>query len=338
MTPRGGRPDTMPIDATTMGDDVGDTERADPIFIHGILPRSGTNYLCELLLLHPDCARAVDPVREDLFLDHADHLLAFAEAVKTAWDPSWGEFDAGLTRRLHAAVGEGLVSFLWADRDRRLVTKSPSVRCLSRFFTFFPQARLLVLVRDGRSVTQSSMDTFGWGFERSARAWADAAEEIARFQQAHARSGDRWRLVRYEDLVDDLDRTLPQILSFAGLDPATYDMEAARTLPVRGSSSFFGPGRSSVHWEPVERDVTFSPIRRWGSWNARQLERFEWLAGSQLRALGYEDRPPPRRALRAALRHRLLDVWWSTGRAARVSRTRLGHMSRPLRRRLGLMR
>jgi protein-tyrosine sulfotransferase len=338
MTSRRDRPGTTPIEAIPKGDDVGSIERADPIFIHGILPRSGTNYLCELLLLHPDCARAVEPVREDLFLDHSDRLLEFAEAVEAAWDPRWGEFDAGLTRRLHAAMGEGLLSFLWADRGRRLITKSPSVRYLSRFFTFFPQARLLVLVRDGRSVTQSSMDTFGWGFERSARAWADAAEEIARFQRTNTQRPDRWRLVRYEDLVDDLDRELPEILTFAGLDPAAYDMQAARDLPVRGSSSFFGPGSSSVHWEPVEKDVTFSPIRRWGSWNTRQLERFEWLAGSQLRALGYEDRPEPRRALRTAVRHRLLDVWWATGRATRVSRTRLGHISRPLRRRLGLMR
>ena len=126
---------------------MNDIERANPIFIHGILPRSGTNYLWDLLLLHPDCARAVDPVREDLFLDHSDHLVAFEEAVRGAWDPRWGEFSAGLTSRLHAALGDGLLSFLWADRDRRLITKSPSVRNLTRFFTFFPEARLLVLVR-----------------------------------------------------------------------------------------------------------------------------------------------------------------------------------------------
>jgi protein-tyrosine sulfotransferase len=338
MTSSGGRPGTMPIDAAPTSGIVGDIERADPIFIHGILPRSGTNYLCELLLLHPDFARAVKPVREDLFLDHSDHLLAFAEAVQGAWDPRWGELDAGLTGRLHAAMGEGLLSFLWADRSRRLITKSPSVRYLSRFFSFFPEARLLVLVRDGRSITQSSMDTFGWGFERSARAWADAAEEIARFRQANAQRADRWRLVRYEDLVDDLDRELSEILTFAGLDPADYDMDSARNLPVRGSSVFFGPGRSSVHWEPVRKDVTFSPIRRWESWSPRQLERFEWLAGGPLRDLGYEDQPPPRRALPQTVRHRLLDMKWATDRATRVLRTRLGLASRPLRRRLGLMR
>jgi protein-tyrosine sulfotransferase len=314
---------------------VNDIERTNPIFIHGILPRSGTNYLWDLLLLHPDCARAVEPVREDLFLDHSDHLVRFVEDVQRAWDPRWGEFSAGLTSRLLAALGEGLMSFLWTDRDRKLITKSPSVRNLSRFFTFFPNARLLVLVRDGRSVTQSSMDTFGWGFERSARAWADAAEEIIRFRQANLQASDRWRLVRYEDLIEDIDRELPEILRFAGLDPSAYDLEAARELPVRGSSVFFGPGRSSVHWEPVRKDVNFSPNERWRTWTVSQLERFDWLAGNQLRALGYAEQPPRRRALPKSLRHRLLDMGWAIGRAARALRTRLGLVSRSFRHRIG---
>jgi len=315
---------------------VVDMEQADPIFIHGILPRSGTNFLWDLLLLHPDCAPAVDPVREDLFLDRSEHLVAFAEAVRGAWDPRWGEVGPELVRRLDAAIGEGLLSFLWADRARRLVSKSPSVHNLERFFCFFPTARLLVLIRDGRAVTQSCMDTFGWDFERAARAWAEAAREIERFGVTHAERADRWRVVRYEDLVDDLDGTLPGILRFAGLDPSTYDMEAARALPVRGSSTYFGPGRSSVHWEPVEKGPAFSPSRRWLSWSPRQLERFEWIAGDEHRALGYGGEGTPRRP--ASPRHVLLDGWWRTRGAAWRARARLGAASRPLRRRLGLTR
>ena len=44
------------------------------------------------------------------------------------------------------------------------MTKSPSVAHLDRFFAFFPRARLLILVRDGRSVAQSAIDTFGVEF------------------------------------------------------------------------------------------------------------------------------------------------------------------------------
>lgn len=323
MIPHGGRPDG---NRSTV-------QRTDPIFIHGILPRSGTNFLWDLLLLHPDCAPAVDPVREDLFLDHSDHLLAFSEAVQGAWDPRWGRFSRELPGRLHAALGEGLVSFLWEDRARRLVSKSPSVRHLERFFEFFPSARLLILIRDGRSVTQSCVDTFGWEFERAARAWADGADEVARFRDSQAHRADRWRVVHYEALLDDLDGQMPVLLNFAGLDPSAYDLQAARNLPVRGSSAF-GRNASSVSWEPVEKNAGFSPKERWRSWTPPQHERFAWIAGEQMRALGYDVGPVGPKPGRTA-RHRLADLAWAGRRTAHLLRVRIGVATGPLRRRLG---
>lgn len=317
-----------------------DVTRADPIFIHGILPRSGTNFLCDLLLLHPDCARGQEPVREDLFLDHSDHLAAFAEEVRAAWDPIWGSFGADLPDRLYAGIGAGLVSFLWTDRDRRLVTKSPSVRHLDRFFRFYPWARLLVLVRDGRSVVQSGMDTFGWDFDRGCRAWSAAADEIRRFERTERARADRWRIVRYEDLLDGTEEQLRSIFEFLQLDAARYDFDAARRLPVRGSSAFGREGRR-VHWALVEKDASFAPKERWRSWSAGQFERFEWLAGDALRHFGYEA-PSPRRSIARALKHVILDCRSSAARTARWTiyraRVRVGTASRPLRRRLGLVR
>jgi protein-tyrosine sulfotransferase len=263
-----------------------DSHRSDPIFIHGILPRSGTNFLWDLLLLHPDCSRPIEPVNEDLFLEHSEHLAAFVAAVRAAWDPRWGTFGADLPDRLYAGIGEGLVSFLHTERNRRLVAKSPSVRHLDRFFTFFPSARLLILVRDGRSVAQSAMDTFGWDFDRVCRAWAEAARTIGRFQRAEAARADQWRVVRYEALFDDPEGQLRPIFEFLELDATRYDFEAARALPVRGSSAF-GRRKSAVHWGAVARDESFAPKERWRSWSADRVERFDWLAGDELAALSY---------------------------------------------------
>ena len=142
--------------------------RPDPIFILGIMPRSGTNFLWDLLRLHPQCAPGRSPIAEDFFLEHSDHLVEYVNQVQAAWDPLWGEFESRIEDRLAAALGEGLVSFLWVKRDRRLLAKSPSVRNLHRFFTFWPDARLVILIRDGRSVVQSCMRTFGWDFDLAA--------------------------------------------------------------------------------------------------------------------------------------------------------------------------
>lgn len=313
---------------------------ADPIFIHGIMPRSGTNFLCDLLLLHPDCARARAPIREDLFLDASDHLIAFAEAARAAWDPDWGEVGPDIVAQLHAGLGSGLVSFLWADRGRRLLTKSPSVRHLDRFFLFYPRSRLLILVRDGRSVVQSAVSTFGWDFDRACREWAAGADTIRRFQDAEAARASKWRLIRYEDLVDQTEAELRRMLEFLDLDPARYGFEAARTLPVLGSCAF-GRDSGPVHWNPVEKDPSFAPTARWRCWTDAQMARFDWLAGDQLRALGYDAENRTRTAPQS-IAHVVRDCRWRSVRALRWiafrSRVRLGTVSRPLRRRLRLLR
>jgi len=236
----------------------------------------------------------------------SDHLLAYTRDVRARWDPMWGVFDDELMRRFHESLGDGLLSFLWGERDRRLVAKTPSVQHIDRFFTFFPRARLLILVRDGRSVVQSCMSTLGWDFDRAARSWAAAADEVRRFQGKERTENERYLLVRYEDLLDDLNGSLSDILRFAGLDQDAFDFEAAADLPVRGSSAYFGPGRTSVHWEPVPKGPDFDPRVRWRSWSPEMHERFEWIAsksGEQRGRCGRRGRrcrcwPPGRRRAR----------------------------------------
>ena len=330
----------LAIDRSTGVPLVFDIMRPDPIFILGIMPRSGTNYLWDLLCLHPQCAPARSPIREDFFLEASDHLLGYIRDVEERWDPMWGEFGEDLTRLFRESLGDGLVSYLWVERERRLLSKTPSVRHLDRFFTFFPRASLIVLVRDGRSVVQSCMSTFGWDFDRAARSWAAAANEIRRFQSKIRRPTDRYLLVRYEDLLDDLSGSLSGIFRFLDLDEEPYDFEASARLPVRGSSFYFGPGRESVHWEPVERSPDFDPKARWRAWPRRLHERFEWLAGEQLRFFGYPDQTEPVRRPGRMIAHRLADWMWlarSTGRRFVFRmRIRAGGGTRPLRERLGI--
>jgi hypothetical protein len=221
------------------------------------------------------------------------------------------------------------------------VSKSPSVRNLERFFAFFPSARLLILIRDGRSVVQSAMETFGWDFDRACRAWADAADTIGRFQQAEKARADRWRLVRYEDFVDDTETQLRSLFEFLGLDASRFNFEAAQNLPVRGSS-WFGRGAGQVHWKTVVKDASFAPKERWRSWSAEQLERFDWLAGKQLRDSGYAASPGPQRSVARSLAHTMRDWRWSAARAVRWgiyrTRVRVGTASWLLRRRMGFLR
>jgi len=211
---------------------------------------------------------------------------------------------------------------------------------VERFFELFPGARLVVLVRDGRSVVESCMSTFGWEFDRAARDWATAADRILAFERDGA-GAERYLRVRYEDLLDDVDAEMKRVLAFAGLDPREFDREAARNLPVRGSSSYLG-GRGEIHWDPVPRGADFDPRRRWASWSPRMRERFAWIAGRQMQALGYGDEMASADGPLRWARESALDWRWSARTAARRAayrgRVRLGTATRPMRERLGIAR
>ena len=97
-----------------------------PVLIFGLTPRTGTNYLWDLLRMHPACAGGREPIREDFFVEHAGRLDDFVREVRGRWDPAWtSTVDEGTVAELHAALGAGLLTFLRTDDERRLVTKNP---------------------------------------------------------------------------------------------------------------------------------------------------------------------------------------------------------------------
>lgn len=290
---------------------------AGPILVLGITPRSGTNYLYDLLRLHGDCAPARAPVWEDNLLSRADLLDSYARSVAATW-PGGEHLGEGLLR----ALGDSMVAFLATDPCRRLLTKTPHVHNLELLPAVFPDARAVIIVRDGRAVVQSSLDTFGGRFETHARRWAAAAETIRRFDQRHRGADEpvHHRIVRYEDLWRDLEGTLTPVLDFLGLDPAGYDMEAASRLPVRGSSTQRRGGQ--VDWAPVERPAGFDPTARFDHWSQRMRDRFDHIAGRQLEHFGYERHRRAPSAWRGAA-DRAIDVAWAAAGPVRRARRRV---------------
>lgn len=260
------------------------------IFVRGITTRSGTNYLGDLLALHPQVGRARHPVWEDFSLDQAAHLDEYFARSLERWPRAWDIPLPAIRAELLREFGDGLVRVLIANPDRPsalTVAKSPSVRGLRYFFDLFPDDYLIVLVRDGRSVVESKRRSFGQSFDSAAREWATSADTILQFSREHARTrGSRWILLRYEDVLTDVIATLQSIGAVTGLDPAGIDLTAAEALPVRGSSSF-GRVEGRVDWRCAEKNEAFKPLERAAAWDGEQHKRFNWLAGDQMLELGY---------------------------------------------------
>jgi len=287
-----------------------------PIFLFGVLERSGTNFLSDLICLHPDC-RPAHPLDEDFLLFRAELLAEYARGTVAKWHPEWGLSDRGADDLL-AALGRGLLDHLQATAGpavagRRIVAKTPSVKNLSLFPRLFPGARAVVLMRDGRSVVESGVRSFGFTYEEQTHKWAWAARVIAETVGTERGPGrfdaaSPFLLVRYEDLVTDCASELRRILAFTGLDADAYDFDAVEALPVRGSSTFRG-ARKDVNWRPVERSAAFSPLKRWRDWPADLHDRFNYLGGAELAAFGYDPVDTRYRAWHE-LRNRWRDLRW----------------------------
>jgi hypothetical protein len=258
----------------------------DPIFILGISQRSGTNFLFDLLRLHPDCG-APSINWEDFLLHKADFLFKYVNSVYEGWRRRGAGQE--IEDLLYEQLGNGLISVLASRvKEKRVVTKTPSVQNLNYFFKLFPRAYLLILVRDGRAVVESRVKTFSESYESAMRIWAEGADEILRFNQRVERSDFRCLIVKYEVLWNNLNEELRRVFAFLGLDADKYDFDAAANLPVRGSSVFHGEGEKAVHWKPVEKTPQFNPVGR-SQWTRSVHERFKWLAGQQQVKLGYEE-------------------------------------------------
>lgn len=258
------------------------------IFIRGIAPRCGTNYLRDLLLLHPDVDRARAPVWEDFSLDDAAVLRRYAREVTAHWPTGWGVDTAAVRAELMAALGQAVKNVLIGTGPRTVVAKTPSTVGIELFPQLFPDDVLVVLVRDGRSVVESLVRSFGWSRERAALEWRRSADRVSAYVAAHGTdSPRRWLLLRYEDVLEAPAEAVDRVALLAGLRTGAVSEAAARQLPVRGSSEF-GRNGDRVHWKPVERSESFHPERRWQHWDAATLRRFNWVAGAAMTRLGYE--------------------------------------------------
>lgn len=271
--------------AITAAQAIRGAERGPAILIHGIMPRSGTVYVGELLRLHPALHAFPNEIWEFPFLKHAPQLLALQREFLWSYEQNMGKvgdrdflplFGAALMAYLHAATPPG----------RRMLLKVPSVEHLDRFYQIFPHEGLLLLTRDGRDVVQSTLKTWPQlRFSMVCVRWRHAAQmALACHTRYRERDAGYW-LGRFEDAVRQPQAFVQAVCAHFDLDPTAYPFERALQIPVHGSSTTQQDGK--VTWAPVARQQTFNPIGRWQQWSPWRKAIFKAIAGKQLIALGY---------------------------------------------------
>jgi len=117
------------------------------VFIHGIMQRSGTNYLHDLLILHPDCKSVQEiEIWEDYIVRHSKYLTKYIDRVQHTWNSELAKknkFDEFMIN----SIGNSFIEYFRKHIDSRyIVTKTPSVENLNNFYKLFPSSYLIVLL------------------------------------------------------------------------------------------------------------------------------------------------------------------------------------------------
>ncbi len=268
------------------GDSLRGAKLERPAFIVGCA-RSGTSILGEAIAAHPRVTYlyeaspmwdAACPVRPDHRLERADASPELRERMRA---------------ELAAALVEG--------RDV-LVEKNPKHTLRIAFLdALFPDCRVLHLIRDGRDTVASLMfrnrggewghlKTPGWAdllarypaenHLRCAHQWRDSV----RIARADGRAlGDRYRELRYEDLVRDPARAVADALALLGLEPT--DEVRAVLARIQDATAGSYHARKQVRHYVDNHSVRVGRYRE--NLTPRQLEEVVAVCGDLLRELGY---------------------------------------------------
>jgi len=260
--------------------------REAAIFIHGVMPRSGTVYTGEILRLHPQIHAYPNDLWEVPFLELTGDILDMQQHFFRAYPQNrdrMGEHD------FLPLFGSTFMAYLqsFTPKGKRMLVKTPDAQYLDYFHSIFPKEHLLLLMRDGRDVVSSTLRTWpGMDFSMVSRKWAMSARNMLRM--AEARSGSTGFLIyKFERVVEDPDSFVEKSCAAFGLEPGKFPFDEIRKLAVRGSSEIRKKG--TVTWDPAEKPKDFNPVGRWQGWSRRQKEQFKRVAGEMLIEAGYCD-------------------------------------------------
>jgi Sulfotransferase family len=318
--------------------------------------RSGTTLLRAMLASHPDLAipdeanfrlkLSVEPEQYEeangLDLDAFVSAL-FADRMFRSWGTSEEEIRMALRAAAPRSLSDAMRAlFLHAARKEgktRYGDKTPqAVMVMPRLSRLFPEARFIHIIRDGRDVALSHIHTEG--FIPSAAEVAIKWKTMIERGQSDGRilGPERYREVRYEQLVEKPEAVLRSLCAYIELDFQPSMLRYfERPLEVLGATQHGIGVHASLHKPPTKG------LRNWRhQMEARDVENFEAIAGDLLERLAYgrsAPRPNIWTRVRAGfvrlfvagkeiVKGRIVDYrWWPAARLAyrRLRRTRGAH-------------
>ena len=227
--------------------------------------RSGTTLLTRVLSAHPNIFIKNELELKKIFTPNATKEQII-DAIKSQILNRNGFY-------LDQLMEQGNKS-IWGLKDPQLTEHIGALR------QFLPESKFIIIVRDGRGVTNSYMEN-KWGLGTNAyygaKRWDREVNEQLDFMQE---APENFLLIRYEDMVEDIEAEMKKVcahLNVAYLEEmVNYDQK----------SSYYKKTRENVH--------TFKkPDRKLAEkWRHRlsvfEIDVVEHVAKDTLSKLGYE--------------------------------------------------
>ncbi|MCB8978372.1 MAG: sulfotransferase [Ardenticatenaceae bacterium] len=260
--------------------------RGPAIFIQGIMPRSGTVYIGELLCRHPDLYAYPHHLWELPMLPLTADIRQLQQKFMLGYKMNEGKLQDDDFLPL---IGAAMMAHLHAPapQHQRVLAKMPSVQYLSQFFSMFPHENVLVLVRDGRDVVHSTLRTWTHlNFIQVSLLWNRSAKSVLyamdHFEKNHCHG---YWMTKYEDALQDPVSFAQEACRRFGLDESRYPFEEIDKIRVIGSSKLEEKGK--VGWRHIKRPQNFRPVEYWSKWPLVKKSVFKVIAGQSLIDLGY---------------------------------------------------
>lgn len=260
----------------------------DLLFLLGVMPRSGTNFLFRSLLNHSEIIRSAQP-GEDYLMYASNKLLTYVEGVTKKWSSNWGGMNIEeQTHKLCENLANGIGQYLKPEdktsNHKYVLCKTPRTDGIHNFPHLFPNSKIIILLRDGKDLVESGVKSFKWTYIASIKEYAKSLERISKFRSI--KSNKLCLIVKYEDLVSKSNVEIKRILEFLKLDEAKFDYESFNDLPIFGSSKSIKERSDKFEWK-VEAKTEQVVKAKSQPWHPLLRKRYQSICGDFIKEFDY---------------------------------------------------